>query len=152
MLAIRKGPQELCSPCSAHPIEDNQKLSAQILEALVEKVPNFVSLTLEDVGEMAYTHCKQVLLQSSGVFCMFEGNLENFTALQQEFGIAKNVNEVMLIIQAYKTLCIWGPFLTNKVVAAVVGQYVFILCYTSNHNVFVAHVFIFTFKIVVKLC
>ncbi|MCO5549457.1 hypothetical protein L7F22_002928 [Adiantum nelumboides] len=87
------------------------------------------------------------------VFCMFEGNLKNLiTALQEEYGLAKNVNAAMLMIKANKTLCIWGTFSANKVVVALVGKFVFILYDTSNRIVLLHMYFICTFKTLVKVC
>ncbi|KAI5081236.1 hypothetical protein GOP47_0004419 [Adiantum capillus-veneris] len=142
--AVANGPQELCSPCSTQAVEDNRKSGSQILDAFVKEVPNAIQMTLGNVGGMAYTHHKQALLRPrsfaaiDGIFCMFQGNLENLTALRQEYGLAKNVNEVLLIIQAYKTLRDRGPFPADKVVAALVGHFVFVLYDTSNRVVFVA--------------
>lgn len=148
MLAVFKsfvanGPQELCSPI-AHASADNRKSGAQILDCFVSEVPNAVQFSLSDVGGMAYTHHKQALLRPrsfaavDGVFCLFQGNLENLTALRQEYGLAKSVTEVMLVIQAYKTLRDRGPFPADKVVGALAGQFVFVLFDMSNRNVFVA--------------
>lgn len=98
---------------------------------------------LSDVGGMAYTHHKQALLRPrsfavvDGIFCLFEGNLQNLATLRQEYGLAKNVTEVMLIIEAYRTLRDRGPFPADKVVGDLNGQFVFVLFDTSNRNVFV---------------
>lgn len=141
---VANGPQELCSPCNHKTIEDSRASGVQILDTFVSTMPNAVQVTLSDVGGMVYTHHKQALLRPrsfaavDGVFCLFQGNLENLTALRQEYGLAKSVNEVMLVIQAYKTLRDRGPFPADKVVAALNGQFVFVLYDTSNRTVFVA--------------
>ncbi|KAH7280499.1 hypothetical protein KP509_37G070600 [Ceratopteris richardii] len=69
---------------------------------------------------------------------MFQGTLENLTALRQEYGLTKNVNEVMLIIQAYKTLRDRGPFPADRVLASLNGRFIFVLYDTNCRTVFVA--------------
>lgn len=138
---VANGPQELCSPSSR---ADERKPGLQILNSFVSETPHTLHFMLQDVGGMAYTHHKQALLRPrsfaafDGIFCIFQGNLENLATLRQEYGLAKNVTEVMLVIEAYRTLRDRGPFPPNKVVADLNGQFVFILYDTSNHNVFVA--------------
>ncbi|KAH7438187.1 hypothetical protein KP509_04G004300 [Ceratopteris richardii] len=75
---------------------------------------------------------------TDGVFCLFQGALENLTALRQEYGLPKNVNEVMFLIQAYKTLRDRGPFPADRVLAALSGRFFFVLFDTINLTVFVA--------------
>ncbi|KAH7282889.1 hypothetical protein KP509_35G051600 [Ceratopteris richardii] len=69
---------------------------------------------------------------------MFQGTLENLTPLRQEYGLMKNVSEVMLVIEAYKTLRDRGPFPADKVLSEMNGQFVFILYDANNQTVFVA--------------
>ena len=73
-----------------------------------------------------------------GIFCLFEGTLENLPTLRQEYGLAKNITEVMVIIEAYRTLRDRGPFPADKVVADLNGQFVFVLYDSTSRNVFVA--------------
>jgi len=139
--SVANGPQELCSPSAK---ADERKSGLQILEAFVAQTPQALHIMLQDVGGMAYTHHKQALLRPrsmasiDGIFCIFEGTLENLATLRQEYGLGKNVTEVMLIIEAYRTLRDRGPFPPNKVVADLNGHFVFILYDTTNQNVFVA--------------
>lgn len=139
--SVANGPQELCSPSSR---ADERKPGLQILENFTTQTPDTVRVMLQDVGGMAYTHHKQALLRPrsfaaiDGIFCMFEGTLENLATLRQEYGLGKSVTEVMLIIEVYRTLRDRGPFPPNKVVADLEGQFVFILFDTTNQNVFVA--------------
>ena len=58
--------------------------------------------------------------------------------LRQEYGLAKNITEVMVIIEAYRTLRDRGPFPADKVVADLNGQFVFVLYDSTSRNVFVA--------------
>lgn len=73
-----------------------------------------------------------------GIFCIFQGTLENLPTLRQEYGLGKNVTEVMLVIEAYRTLRDRGPFPPDKVVADLEGHFVFVVYDTTNQNVFVA--------------
>ncbi|KAH7277677.1 hypothetical protein KP509_38G002000 [Ceratopteris richardii] len=146
MLAVFHGnvanaPQELCSPSSR---PDERKPGLQILETFTAQTPGAVRLLIRDVGGMAYTHHKEALLRPrsfasvDGIFCMFQGNLENLATLRQEYGLGKSITEVMLIIEAYRTLRDRGPFPPDKVVADLDGQFTFILYDSTNKNIFVA--------------
>lgn len=139
--SVAHGPKELCSP-STH--ADDRKPGMDILNDFVSHIPNALQVLMHDVGGMAYTHHNQALLRPrsfasiDGIFCLFQGNLENLAVLRQEYGLAKNVTDCMLVIEAYRTLRDRGPFPADKVVGDLNGQFVFILYDTSNHNVFVA--------------
>lgn len=139
--SVANAPQELCSPSS----KDIRTSGVDILNSFVSEMPDVVNVMLNsDLGGMAYTHHKQALLRprsfaaADDIFCLFQGNLENLAVLRQEYGLAKNVTEVMLIIEAYRTLRDRGPFPADKVVADLDGRFVFILYDSSNQNVFVA--------------
>ena len=81
-----------------------------------------------------------------GVFCLFEGRLDNLVSLRQDYGIAKtNGSEVSLIIHAYMALRDRGPIPPNRVVAELDGHFAFVLFDTKNQSVFVAHVRDFLF-------
>ncbi|MCO5547585.1 hypothetical protein L7F22_001036 [Adiantum nelumboides] len=139
--SIASGPQELCSPSAK---ADERKSGLQILDIFNAQNPSAVRVMLQDAGGMAYTHRKQALLRPrsfaavDGIFCLFEGTLENLATLRQEYGLGKNITEVMLIIEIYRTLRDRGPFPPSKVVADLNGQFVFILFDSTNQNIFVA--------------
>ncbi|KAH7438186.1 hypothetical protein KP509_04G004200 [Ceratopteris richardii] len=107
---VANAPQELSSPCSSKTLRESRKSGNEILEIFMKEMPDAVQITLSDVTGLAYTHAKQSLLaprsfaMTDGVFCLFQGALKNLTALRQVYGLPKNVNEVMFLIQAYKTL------------------------------------------------
>lgn len=138
---IANGPQELCSPSAR---VDERKPGLQILESFTSQTPQAMCVMLHNVGGMAYSHHKQPLLRPrsfasiDGIFCIFQGTLENLPTLRQEYGLGKNVTEVMLVIEAYRTLRDRGPFPPDKVVADLEGHFVFIVYDTTNQNVFVA--------------
>eukprot|EP00250_Pteridium_aquilinum_P006964 c16779_g1_i1 orf=90-848(+) len=139
--SVANGPQELCSPSAR---ADERKPGLQILETFVSQTPHALQIMLQDVGGMAYTHHKEALLRPRSfasiddIFCIFQGTLENLATLRQEYGLGKNITDVMLVIEAYRTLRDRGPFPPNKVVADLKGHFVFILYDTTNQNVFVA--------------
>ncbi|MCO5611497.1 hypothetical protein L7F22_065750 [Adiantum nelumboides] len=113
--AVANGPQELCSPCSTQAVADNRKSGAQILDAFVKEVPNAHSNDSWRCGwdGLCSSQAGSVVTQ---VLC----------------------SNRWCILHAYKTLRDWGPFPADKVVATLVGQFVFILYDTSNRIVFVA--------------
>ncbi|XLR23516.1 hypothetical protein S83_051416, partial [Arachis hypogaea] len=44
------------------------------------------------------------------IFCLFQGHLENFPHLKQQYGLNKMANEVIIVIEAYRTLRNRGPY------------------------------------------
>jgi asparagine synthetase B (glutamine-hydrolysing) len=88
--------------------------------------------------DLIYSCVYRSFASVDGIFCLFEGSLSNLPVLRQEYGLAKNITEVMVIIEAYRTLRDRGPFPADKVVADLDGQFVFILYDSTNRNVFAA--------------
>eukprot|EP00249_Psilotum_nudum_P032019 c47114_g1_i1 orf=404-1162(-) len=139
--SVADGPEELCIPCVTPDCTEN---GAKLLNAFVSDTPETIHATFKSGGGMAYTHNKQALLAPrsfasvDGIFCLFEGNLQNLPVLRQEYGLAKNVSEVMLVIEAYRALRDRGPYPADQVVGSLTGQFIFILFDTNNRSLFVA--------------
>ncbi|KAK1316955.1 Stem-specific protein TSJT1 [Acorus calamus] len=38
------------------------------------------------------------------MFCLFQGHLDNVVSLKQQYGLNKTANEVIIVIEAYRTL------------------------------------------------
>lgn len=74
------------------------------------------------------------------IFCLFEGTLENLPRLKQQYGLGKNANEVVLVMEAYKALRDRAPYPANHMVAHLVGQFAFIVFDRATSTVFVASV------------
>nr|VDD45949.1 unnamed protein product [Brassica oleracea] len=74
------------------------------------------------------------------IFCLFQGSLGNLGSLKQQYGLAKNANEVLLVIEAYKTLRDRAPYPANHVVSHLSGDFAFVVFDKSTSTLFVASV------------
>ncbi|XP_013658198.1 stem-specific protein TSJT1-like isoform X2 [Brassica napus] len=74
------------------------------------------------------------------IFCLFQGSLDNLGSLKQQYGLAKNANEVLLVIEAYKTLRDRAPYPANHVVSYLSGDFAFVVFDKSTSTLFVASV------------
>ena len=74
------------------------------------------------------------------IFCLFEGALENLGSLKQHYGLAKNANEVVLVMEAYRALRDRAPYPTNHVLGHMDGSFAFIVFDKATSRVLVASV------------
>lgn len=72
------------------------------------------------------------------IFCLFQGHLENVANLKQQYGLNKTATEVIIIIEAYRTLRDRGPYPANQVVRDFQGKFAFILYDSGSKTAFVA--------------
>ncbi|KAH9312603.1 hypothetical protein KI387_027638, partial [Taxus chinensis] len=140
---VANGPEELRAPAEVNS-PDLKKTSYDLFGSFQNAFPDAVSLKMEDTTYMAYTKNTQSFLRprsfavKDDCFCLFEGTLENLTSLRQQYGLSKSVNEVLLVIDAYRTLRDRAPYPATKVVAHLEGQFTFIIFDRSSQTVFVA--------------
>lgn len=80
------------------------------------------------------------------IFCLFQGHIENVAHLKQLYGLNKAANEVIIIIEAYRTLRDRGPFPADQVVKDIHGKFAFILYDSSSKATFLAAVCISLFN------
>lgn len=148
MLAIFKSsvasaPEELRIPGDRSP-NYPKKDSSDLLRSFLGGFPHAISLKVEGMGDMAYTHEKQDLLRPRSfaakdeIFCLFEGTLENLMSLRQQYGLSKSVNEGLFVIEAYKTLRDRAPYPASHVVGHLDGQFAFIILDRATASIFVA--------------
>lgn len=74
------------------------------------------------------------------IFCLFQGHIENVALLKQQYGLNKTANEVIIVIEAYRTLRDRGPYPADQVVRDIQGKFAFILYDSSSKNAFLASV------------
>lgn len=74
------------------------------------------------------------------IFCLFEGHIENVAHLKQQYGLSKTANEVMIVIEAYRTLRDRGPYPAAQVVRDLQGKFAFILYDSASKATFIASV------------
>jgi hypothetical protein len=74
------------------------------------------------------------------IFCLFEGVLDNLGRLSQQYGLSKGANEVVLVIEAYKTLRDRAPYPASFMLSQLIGSYAFVLFDKSTSSLLVASV------------
>lgn len=74
------------------------------------------------------------------IFCLFQGHIENIALLKQQYGLNKSANEVIIVIEAYRTLRDRGPYPADQVVRDLNGKFAFILFDSTSKATFIAAV------------
>ncbi|KAF5736828.1 Aluminum induced protein with YGL and LRDR motif [Tripterygium wilfordii] len=140
--AIVSPPDELVAAGCRTP---SPKMTASALvNRFLETNASSVSVQIGDHVQLAYTHKNESPLQprsfavKDDIFCLFEGVLDNLGSLRQQYGLAKSANEVILVIEAYKTLRDRAPYPANHVVGHLSGNFAFIVFDKSTSTLFVA--------------
>ena len=72
------------------------------------------------------------------MYCIFLGHLNNLSTLIKQYGLAKNTNEAMLVIEAYRTLRDRGPYPADQVLKDLEGSFGFVIYDKSVSAVFTA--------------
>uniref|UniRef100_A0A1D1YJM0 Stem-specific protein TSJT1 n=1 Tax=Anthurium amnicola TaxID=1678845 RepID=A0A1D1YJM0_9ARAE len=103
-----------------------------------------VAVNLGAAGAMAYSAERQnpllprLFAVVDDIFCLFEGHIENIPHLKQQYGLNKSANEVIIIIEAYRTLRDRGPYPADQVMRDLHGKFAFILFDSSSKVAFIA--------------
>ncbi|AED92659.1 aluminum induced protein with YGL and LRDR motifs [Arabidopsis thaliana] len=140
--AIVSPPEELVAAGSRTP--SPKTTGSTLVNRFVEKNPSAVSVQVGDYVQLAYSHHNESPLRPRSfgakdeIFCLFQGSLDNLGSLKQQYGLAKNANEVLLVIEAYKTLRDRAPYPANHVVAHLSGDFAFVVFDKSTSTLFVA--------------
>lgn len=74
------------------------------------------------------------------MFCLFEGHIENIAHLKQQYGLNKTASEVIIVIEAYRTLRDRGPYPADQVVRDIQGKFAFVLFDATSQSAFIASV------------
>ncbi|CAD6258327.1 unnamed protein product [Miscanthus lutarioriparius] len=149
MLAVFSGevvgvPAELVAAGSRTPSPKTK--ASELVARFLGTCPSAVSVRLAaDLGHLAYSHANQALLRPRSfaskdeVFCLFEGVLDNLGRLSQQYGLStKGANEVLLVIEAYKTLRDRAPYPASFMLSQLAGTYAFVLFDKSTNSLLVA--------------
>ncbi|NP_001306846.1 stem-specific protein TSJT1-like [Elaeis guineensis] len=72
------------------------------------------------------------------IYCMFVGGLDNLCSLIRQYGLSKNTNEALLVIEAYRTLRDRGPYPADQVLKDLGGSFGFVLYDSKAGTVFAA--------------
>ncbi|KAI3469627.1 hypothetical protein Pfo_026290 [Paulownia fortunei] len=103
-----------------------------------------VIINLASSGFIAYTSERQnpllprLFAVVDDIFCLFEGHIENVAHLKQQYGLNKSANEVIIVIEAYRTLRDRGPYPADQVVRDIQGKFAFILFDSTSKATFIA--------------
>ncbi|XP_010259154.1 PREDICTED: stem-specific protein TSJT1 [Nelumbo nucifera] len=106
--------------------------------------PGSVAINLGTAGSLVYTTDRQnpllprLFAVVDDIFCLFQGHIENIALLKQQYGLNKTANEVIIVIEAYRTLRDRGPYPADQVVKDLNGKFAFILYDCSSKLTFVA--------------
>ncbi|GFP83782.1 stem-specific protein tsjt1, partial [Phtheirospermum japonicum] len=106
--------------------------------------PGSVIINLASSGFMAYSSDKRnpilprMFAVVDDIFCLFEGHIENAAHLKQQYGLNKTTNEVIIVIEAYRTLRDRGLYPANQVVRDIEGKFTFILFDGATKATFIA--------------
>lgn len=103
-----------------------------------------VTISLGSCGSIAYTADNQnplyprLFAAVDDIFCLFQGHIGNIPVLKQQYGLSKTANEVIIVIEAYRTLRDRGPYPADQVVRDLNGKFAFILFDSTSKTTFIA--------------
>ncbi|KAK6917530.1 protein of unknown function DUF3700 [Dillenia turbinata] len=75
---------------------------------------------------------------SGDIYCIFLGSLNNLSVLNKQYGLSKNSNEAMFVIEAYRTLRDRGPYPADQVLKELEGRFGFVVFDSEAGTVFAA--------------
>ncbi|XP_058091541.1 stem-specific protein TSJT1-like [Magnolia sinica] len=140
--AIIRAPEELIQAGNRTPTP--KKSASNLIDSFLQHSPSSVTINMGPTMSMCYTYDNQTSLQPRSfavkdeIFCLFKGTLENLARLKQQYGLGKNANEVVLVMEAYKALRDRAPYSANHMVAHLAGQFAFIIFDKTTSAIFVA--------------
>ncbi|ONK81503.1 uncharacterized protein A4U43_C01F29850 [Asparagus officinalis] len=118
--------------------------SSKLVDAFAQRFPSLVSTNVGSLATILYSHDAQnssrqrSFAVKDDIFCVFEGTLENLGSMKQYYGLAKNANEVVLMIEAYKALRDRAPYPTNRMLGHLDGSFAFVVFDKATSRVLVA--------------
>lgn len=145
--AFSHPPEELNSPAS-HKSSKKPKLPEETLKEFLSSQPDDAfSMSFGDAAVLAYVrpHRHSLLHRNQGLFCgyddiycLFMGSLSNLSAQIKQYGLSRNTNEAMLVIEAYRTLRDRGPYPADQVIKDLDGSFAFVIYDSKVGTVFTA--------------
>uniref|UniRef100_A0A1D1XM05 Stem-specific protein TSJT1 n=1 Tax=Anthurium amnicola TaxID=1678845 RepID=A0A1D1XM05_9ARAE len=143
--AVVAPPEELVAAGSRTPSPKTR--ASELVEKFLEAATPAVSVKIGgggDDGHLVYSHRNESPFSprsfavKDDIFCLFEGVLDNLGSLRQHYGLSKNANEVLLVIEAYKALRDRAPYPPSHMVGHLSGSFAFIVFDRSTSTLFVA--------------
>lgn len=80
----------------------------------------------------------RVLCGYDDVYCLFLGSLNNLSAQIKQYGLSRNANDAVLVIEAYRTLRDRGPYPADQVIKDLEGSFAFVVYDSKVGTVFTA--------------
>ncbi|MED6121768.1 hypothetical protein PIB30_033285 [Stylosanthes scabra] len=139
--SVAKSPEALQSPQSNSVSSLKDGFLAQHFSSVH---PGSVTVNLGSSGLLAYSLERQnpllprLFAVVDDIFCLFQGHLENVANLKQQYGLNKTATEVIIVIEAYRTLRDRGPYPAAQVVRDFQGKFAFILFDSGSKTAFIA--------------
>ncbi|ERN12332.1 hypothetical protein AMTRI_Chr01g137580 [Amborella trichopoda] len=118
--------------------------ASELVERFSQKFPSGLCVCVGDLAHLCHTHENQALLQPRSfamkdeIMCLFVGALDNLASLRQQYGLSKNVNEAVLLVEAYKALRDRAPYPASHVVGHLSGHFAFVVFDRTTNAVFIA--------------
>ncbi|XP_071702422.1 stem-specific protein TSJT1-like [Rutidosis leptorrhynchoides] len=144
--AFAHPPEELNSPSSSQHSK-KPKLPEETLQQFLSVHPNNTfSMSFGKAAVLAYVKpdtpnysTRQRLFTAfDDIYCLFMGSLNNLCTQIKQYGLSKNTNESMFVIEAYRTLRDRGPYPADQVVKDLDGSFAFIVYDSKAGTVFTA--------------
>ncbi|XP_043688695.1 stem-specific protein TSJT1-like [Telopea speciosissima] len=140
-------PKELHSPDSSRTAKKSNLISEEILKDFLSSHPdNAFSMSFNSAAVLAYVrpdriyspHNQRLFCGYDEIYCVFMGSLSNLCSLIRQYGLTKNTNEAMLVIEAYRTLRDRGPYPADQVIKDLDGSFAFVVFDSKDGTVFAA--------------
>ncbi|KAK4800002.1 hypothetical protein SAY86_025367 [Trapa natans] len=139
--SVAKAPDALQSP---HSQAVSTLKEAYLSDHFTGVHPGSVTVNLGSAGLLAYSMDHQnpllprLFAVVDDIFCLFQGHIDNVALLKQQYGLNKTANEVIIVIEAYRTLRDRGPYPADQVVRDLTGKFAFVLYDSSAKTAFFA--------------
>jgi len=143
--AFAHPPEELKSPAAHHHSKQPKLPEETLAEFLSVHPTNTFSMTFGDAAVLAYVKPdhpnsvhQRLFTAFDDIYCLFMGSLNNLCAQIKQYGLSKNTNEAMFVIEAYRTLRDRGPYPADQVVKDLEGSFAFVVYDSKTGTVFTA--------------
>lgn len=137
-----EAPPELVAAGSRTPTPKTR--GSELVRRFLRACEPAVSLQVGSSAHLAYSHVNhspftpRLFGAKDDIFCLFKGGLDNLGRLRQHYGLSKGANEVMLLIEAYKTLRDRAPHPTSFMLDHLNGNFSFLIFDKSASTLLVA--------------
>ncbi|PWA97869.1 nucleophile aminohydrolase [Artemisia annua] len=95
---------------------------------------DFIALSHKD----EYATCPRSIVVMDDIFCIFNGYLQNTCVLRRSYGLSKQANEAMIVVEAYKVLRDRAPYPADQVIKELDGKFSFVLFDAKATKLFIA--------------